>query len=336
MKWQTYELYLRNLMAQKLDIPVLGKLHFACLAGSSTSLFEEWMRTEMDIPADLIFMGATAPALAFEAASANRNDAVLIFPGAYQIASELAWNKDRVHAVGMGGPTSFNDYSEANVSIYTTEAGVAETVDLTGDHCQFQGINFANNGANTGNLAAFNVDGYNAQFSGCSFHGAMNTTNCVAAAAALYIDGLGSWYQFKNCVIGDDNWFIRDSANSGQLAYVQTVSALCSQHGKFEDCRFRLASETDTVAMVRQADQYGVDRIHEFIRCSFTNHSVNYGATLNQVFYNPPGMITNSILLRDCIASGFTEWQTTDHGLMYQGNQPTAVKNGGLAVELVT
>jgi len=277
----------------------------------------------------------TLPSLAYDAMEAYRNDVMLVAPGAYAETVELAWDLNNTHAMGLAGPTSFNDYSEPGVSIYTTTAAVAETVDLTGNYCQFHGINFANNGADTGNLAAFNVDGYSARFKGCSFHGVMNSTqNGVVAAAALYIDGLGSWYDFEDCVIGDDNWTVRTDALSSQLRYVSAANYPDSQHGRFKDCRFRLRSETATCAMVAMPGQYAVDRIHEFIRCTFTNHSVNWVNTLNQVFYSVSNQMTNTILLTDCTQSGFDEWQDSDEGSMFMANMAAATATGaGKAVE---
>lgn len=310
-----------------------GDIKYVVTAKASTNKYYEKLQTNGIKDSDIF----TTVASAFAATTASRNDVVAVTPGAHQVTGELAWNKDFTHCIGLAGPTSFNDYSEPGVSIYTTTAGVAETVDLTGDYCQFHGINFANNGADTGNLAAFNVDGYSASFFGCSFHGVMNSTqNGVAAAAALYIDGLGSWYRFVNCVIGDDNWTVRTDANSGQLAYVGTTSCPASQHGIFEDCRFRQRSETATVAMVRIAHVYAIDRIHEFVRCSFSNFSVDWGNDLNRVFYQVGSLQTANIFIRDCIVSGFTEYQTDDQGELFQGNNALANKQGGIAVELTT
>lgn len=314
-------------------LPFMGEERYLVTARNKSNLYYKRLVENHGIIDEDIYTSVIA---AHAAMTADQNDVLYVTPGAHVVTEEVAWSKNFCHMVGLAGPTSFNDYSEPGCSIYTTTAGVAETVDLTGNYCQFRGINFTNNGANTGNLAAFNVDGYSAQFDGCSFHGAMNTTSGVAAAAALYIDGLGSWYQFHNCVIGDDNWFARDSANSGQLAYVSPDNFPEPQHGIFKDCRFRLRSETAAVAMVRFPSTNVSDRIHEFVDCSFTNFSTNFGNTLNQVFYDNGAIQTTYVLVRNCTASGFTEWQTGDHGLMFQGSNALANKGGGLAVELTT
>jgi hypothetical protein len=64
------------------------------------------------------------------------------------------------------------------------------------------------------------------------------------------------------------------------------------------------------------------------------NFSVNWAIRLNQVFYNPAGMETTNILLQDCAAYGFDEWQDSDLGTMYESNMPVATVGGGLAKEV--
>ena len=326
MRWQTYERYLRNSLARVLDIPVVGQIFFVIPVGSSTSLFEEWLRNEMDVPAELIF---TTPALAFAAASANRNDVILFCPGAYVTTASLGWNKDRVHGVGLAGPRSWSDYSEPGVSIYTVTAGVAEVVNMTGDYCQLHGINMANNGADSGNLAAFLLNGYGGLIKGCSFDGAMNTTNDVAAAAAVYVHSNAHDYKFKDCRIGDASWWTRDQANCGQLAFTGTDS----YNGLFEECLFQMQSVTAGCCLVRVATTTALRLDTIFRKCIFTNQYLNWGANLNQVFYQNGAQATCRILLEDCKMSGFDEWQDSDYQKMFQSNMPVATAGGGICIE---
>ncbi len=329
MRWKAYERYMRNNLAQVLNIPVVGQLFFVIPAGSSTSLYEEWFRNEMNVPAELIF---TTPTLAEDAASANRNDVILIAPGAYVVTASIGWDKDRLHAVGMAGPRSWTDYSEPGVSIYTTTAAVAEAVKETGDYCQFHGINFGNNGANAGNLAAFYKDAYGGIMKGCSFDGAMNTTNDVAAAAALYVGDAAHDFLVEDCRIGDASWWTRDQANAGQLAFVGT-GVVGSYNGKFKDCLFQVQSVTAGVCLVRVASTTALRLDTLFENCKFTNQYLNWGANLNQVFYQTGAQATCRILLKDCAMSGFDEWQDSDYTSMFQSNMGVATAGGGICIE---
>jgi hypothetical protein len=262
--------------------------------------------------------------------TASRNDVVMILPGAYALTAELAWNKRQTHMIGLGGPREWNDYTEAAVSVYTTTANVAETVDITGQHSQFHGINFGNNAADTDNRAAMNVDGYGCLFTGCSWDGAFNTTQCIAANAALYIDGSGSQAMFRDCRIGNSDWFTRDSANSGQLAYVGTNT----YSTQFEKCLFTVSSETADVALVRQAVGNSVQKHHTFSDCFFVNQSVNWANTLNRVFYIEPSPVTAQWMIINSICAGFTEWQSNDTGTLFVTNMPAGNAAGGIGVEM--
>jgi hypothetical protein len=324
MRWQTTEVYFRQLLAQKLGIPVLGNIFFVAPVNTQ---YDSWMRREMDIPAELMF---TNPLNAFNAVTAAKNDVILFAPGAYAVTASLAWNKSNVHAIGLAGPRSWSDYSEYGVSIYTTTAAIAEAVNVTGNYCQFHGMNFANNGANTGNLAALVLAGYGGIMKGCSFDGAMNTTNDVAAAAAVYIHTGAHDYLFEDCRIGDASWWSRDVAASGQLAF----TGQDSYNGIFRDCLFQVQSVTSTVCLVRIATQAPLRLDTIFDRCVFTNQYLNWGGTLASVFYHSGAALqTCRILLKNCCCSGFDEWQTSDYQSVFQSNMGVATVGGGICIE---
>jgi len=322
MRWKATDVYFRQLLAQKLEIPVLGQIFFVAPVNTQ---YDSWLRREMDVPGELAF---TDPLTAFNAATASRNDVILFAPGAYAVTASLAWSKDNVHAIGLAGPRSWSDYGEYGVSIYTTTAAVAEAVNVTGDYCQFHGMNFGNNGANAGNLAAFLLNAYGGIMKGCSFDGAMNTTSDVAAAAAVYVHSAHD-YLFEDCRIGDASWWTRDQANSGQLAFTGTES----YNGIFKNCLFQMSSATAACALVRIVASTSLRLDTIFERCLFTNQNVNWAGNLSQVFYNPTPMTTCRILLKDCAMSGFDEWQDSDEGSMYQSNMGVATAGGGICIE---
>ena len=331
MRWQTQEQYLRMILAKQLDIPMLGKIFYAVPAGSATSLYEEWARTELDIPAELLFTGALAPAQAFAACEGYRNDVVCVFPGAYDIGAELDWSKQATHMIGMGGPNQMGDYSEPNVVVYTDTAAVAQTIDLTGNNCQFMNVSIHNWGNNSGNLAAMKVDGYGCRFKNVSFAGTATAGNDdTVAAASLYIDDGGSYPIFENCVIGQNCWDVREGANSGVLRFTGTAGT-GPYNGKFKNCLFLSRSETATVAMVALPADYCIHGDWRFENCHFSNYSSNWQNNLNQVFYDNCGS-SHMIMIRGCSAIGIDEWQDADAGNSHIGaDMPIVGTGGGLA-----
>lgn len=331
MKWQTYERYLRMALAQQLEIPILGKLMFAVPDDSTTSKYQEWLRNDMDVPAELIKAGATAPKDAYNELTGYRNDVVLVAPGAYDIGAELDWTKQATHMLGMGGANQMGDYSEPNVVIYTDTAAVAQTIDLSGANCQFQNVSIHNWGNDAGNLAALKLDNYGCKFKNVGFAGTATAGNDdVVAAASLYIDGSGSYPIFENCVIGQNCWDVREGANSGVLRFTGTAGT-GPYNGHFKNCRFLSRSETATVAMVALPADYCIHGDWFFEDCHFSNYSSNWQNNLNQVFYDNVAS-SHMIMLKRCTAIGIDEWQDADAGNSHIGaDMPIVGTGGGLA-----
>lgn len=309
--------------------PGIGEVHYVVPVGSSTSNFYEWLKTDMrTLPANIHHSVTEGE----DALTAYRNDVLLVMPGAYDEAAEIAWDKSNTHLIGLAGPATQSDYTEPGVNIYTDTAAVAETIDVTGNLCQFHNIHFCNVGDDTGNLAAFNLDGYGAWIKGCSFSNMMTAgSDGVVAAAALYIDQLGAHCLIEDCCIGQQEWDERTGALSGVLRFVNTSSGGGPKSGTFRRCIFRSRSDTAEVAMVALPASYCIGRGWLMDNCHFTNMSMNNGTNLNQVFYDNCGT-TYNIMLHQCSALGIDEWQDADRGNNYIGaDMPICGRGGGLA-----
>jgi len=332
MKWQTHELYLRQILASMIGIPLLGKIWYVVPAGSSTSLYEDWVRNDLDIPAELIHPGNDGLANAYANAEAYRNDVICVFPGAYDLTASLDWTKDNTHLIGMGGPNTRADYSEKNVVVYTDTAAVDYTIHLTGNHCVFKNIGINNAGANAGNFAPLYVDGYGNWFENVGLIGNLVSQQLADPDCASLILGTNAHNcKFISCDIGEDCWGARSGANSGQLL----IEGSQPNGLLFRDCMFRSRSETASCAMVATQDSGYIGRSWVFERCIFNNFfgtGAKPGTFCNQVFY-----ITDDyywpILLRDCAAFGYDRWTDESQALIY-GTMPVADDGGGLGISL--
>jgi len=322
---------MRNYLAQLLKIPMVGKIFFVTLEGSTSSFYEEWLRTEMDVPAELIHTGTGGPASAYGEMVTDRNDVMIVFPGAYDIDTELAWAKNNTHMIGAGGTNVGGDYNEPNGVLYSDNIATAQILNLTGHNCQFHGINFANYGANAACLCAVNVNGYGNWFENCGIKGNHNSTqNAVAAAASLYISGAGMYPVFKDCQIGQDVWGNRAAANSGVIYFAGTARP---NGGDFINCRILSCSGTATCAMVRSPGTTSNGRGWRWDNCVFANFDgpdAN-GTHLNQVFSTTNGQ-QESFLVKNCCAIGIDEWQDDDDA-MVEIDMPVTSIQGGLTSE---
>lgn len=334
MRWETTELYLRMLLAQKIGIPVLGKMFFVYKTGSSTDNFEEWINNDLDIPSELLFEGNGGVAEAYANATAYRNDVVLVFPGAYDVDTQVTWAKPRTHMIGLGGPNQLGDYSEPNVVIYTDTAGTANTLDVAAENCIFMDLNIQNAGANAGNLSAVKLEDYGCWFKNVRIAGCMASTQAATAlACSLWIRGAGMYPIFEDCVIGHDVWTTRSGANQGVILFNQS-NAQCNG-GQFKNCQILSVCETATGNFVAVVGNNVLGRGWVFDNCIFNNYTT--GTRMNQAFYQSASnsIYDRSIILKDCVLNpkGCDAWQDSDYGNIY-GNQAASAAAGGKAVEI--
>lgn len=314
------------IMAQTNLGPCIGDLFYVVPTDSSTSYYREALEK----------MGVTefysSVSAAYAKTKTNRNDVILVAPGAYAETATIDWAKDNTHLIGMGGPVTAADYSEYNTVLYTSTAAVDFTIDLTGDHCQFVNIGINNAGNDATNYAAMRVNGYGNLFNNVTFIGNMGASQLSAVAcASLYIHTYAHNCRWYNCAIGEDCWGNRSGANSGQLRFSSTSQP---NGGIFKDCYFRSASLTATVAMVAIPANGAVGRGWKFENCTFHNTNTTASATnCNEVFYINDNTGTSPItLLKDCSAIGYDCWQDNDYDRI-RSNMSQWYSGGGLTSE---
>lgn len=332
MKWQTQERYFREFLMRNLDIPVVGQIFFCFPAASSTSKFEDWIESELDIPSELKFQGSSAPKDAYDNVTAYRNDVLIIFPGAYDIDSEWDLTKPQTHMVGCGGPNIGGDHSEPNVCIYSDSTSCANVVDVAAENCIFKNLNFENYGANAACVAAVKVNDYGCWFENCRIAGNMTSQqNGAAAAASLVIGESGMYPVFKNCQIGQDVWGARTTANSGVINFNGSNGR--PNGSDFINCRILSVGDDANCAMIRVTDAYDIGRGHRFDNCIFS-HFDSTGAgstTLAKAIYTPSTSVQRHIIhLHNCMAIGIDEWQTDDDSVV-MADMPITGTGGGLS-----
>jgi len=310
--------------------PGIGEMFWVAPASSATSQFRTQLQrwgVEQD------YKIYTLPSLAYADMIAGRNDVMLVMPGSYTETVRIAWSKDWTHLVGLGGPNVEGDHSLPGVTIYNASLNQAETIDITGDRCQFQNVFIGNGGADADNLTAVNVDGWGCYFKNVKFMGIISDLQvATAGCSSLSIDTLGHFPLFEDCIIGQNNWNVRTETASGHLNF-RATSDPDPQNGTFRRCKFLSRSDTAAVAMVYiQNAQDGMDRTWLFEDCVFTNFSSGLTTTMTQVFEdNLSG--AHQIVLKDCVAQGYARWQTADQGANWFGtNQANAGTGGGIVL----
>lgn len=317
--------------------PGIGEIRYVVPAKSTTSNYRNQLES-MGVDSDEMYL---LPSLAYADMTANRNDVMLVAPGAYDEAASIDWTKDNTHCIGLGGPNTRADYSEKNAVIYTDTAAIDYTIHLTGDHCIFHNIGINNAGANAGNYGPLYVDGYGNYFENVSLIGNLTSQQLADDdCASLHIGTNAHNCKWINCDIGEDCWGARTAAHSGQVSFIGSSP----NGGLFRNCFFRSSSVTNTVAMITTykgaAGTTHIGRGWVFDDCVFSNWGGDQsigGTEVDQVFdlNSASGQINCwPITLHNCSAQGYDEWTDCDSTGFIAGTMPQANDGGGLAIQL--
>jgi len=312
--------------------PGIGKLKYVAKATATASQYRSTLEENGVETADLF----TTLKDAYAATVTNRNDVMLVAPGAYDEAATLDWTKDNLHMIGLGGPNQQSDYSEANTAIYTDTAAVDYTIHLTGDHCIMKNIHIGNAGANAGNFGPLYVNGYGNYFERLGLVGNMTSQQLADDdCASLHIGTTAHNCHWIDCAIGEDCWGLRTAAYSGQVSFIGSQP----NGGYFESCRFRSASAVATVAMITAykgaAGSTHIGRGWFWKNCVFNNfdQSSTVGTNCNEVFSLQDATGSWPMMLHNCSAYGYDRW-TDQTAYVLKGTMPVADDGGGLDIRL--
>jgi hypothetical protein len=306
--------------------PGLGDVFFVA---SANSAYETWYK-KIGVDNDHLYSNV---ANAYAAATANRNDTILTSPEAHALTSQLTWAKGHTHMIGLGGPNHGGDYSEPNSVIYTSTANVANTIDLTGEYCQFRNLIIENSGNNANNVAAVRINKYGAYFKKVAFHGTMVANQCANVnCCSLAIGAAGMYPHLEDCIIGQDVWGERATANSGVLRFNGTGGR--PNGGVFKDCQILSVGTTAACAMVAIPASTSSGRGWLFANCAFQHFdSGAANETLAQAFFaEASGIQKHSVLLHQCSAFGIDEWQTGDIEVVL-ATMPATDNGGALGLQ---
>lgn len=234
-----------------------------------------------------------------------------------RVSSTLTWSKDCVHLIGVAAPVAVSQ--RARIAVTSGSAAMSPMVDVTGNNCIFQNIQFFHGQADATALLNVRVTGQRNYFENCHFAGIGDATQSAAGAASLAIIG-GAENVFRHCVMGLDT--VTRDADATELLFDTAAT-----RNLFEDCHFSSYIDNASFCSVTVADTTAIDRWQRFKNCLFQTDSVNQGTTQTNVFSLPAGIVQGKIILQDCAyitdgASGAGDWGA-DRGIVWC-NMPAA------------
>ena len=256
---------------------------------------------------------------------ANRHDTVLYMGGATKLdmAAALTWDKSYTHLIGICAPTMVAQRARIMYETGTTVA--SPLLDVTATGCIFKNLYLFHGIAAATNLLNVRVTGGRNYFENVHFAGGGHATQAVDGGASLALYGAGEC-TFVNCTIGVDTI----AAATGMMGMRVDSAAV---RNIFKGCHLTMYAGHAGCGFVEVVDSAGFDRYLIFDGCLFLNDAV--GFTMTSAFVIPSGMgsATHRIILKNCMGVGFTDWDTSDRGLIYLNTgTTTGGGNAGLGV----
>lgn len=317
--------------------PYVGDIKFACRADSSGSrAYVSWLRDYMGVDDTDIYIGTTAPSLAYAACTAGRGDVVVVMPGWYNLSTGLDMSKRDTHIIGASSMPQIGMYGSPAVlytSVTTTSNGY--TVLMSAEQNSLRNVTVSAYGNHANQKSALKITQSNMwlkavtifNFGGATIAGTANATD-------LWIDTSvpgGTSSLFEDCIIGNSGTTVRSSTSSSVILFGTTGSAGGGQNVFFKNCKILSKAETAGIPIVRMPANYTADRIHLYENCTFYNFWTNWGGSLNQCF-DDQCTTTHTVALKNCALFGVTAWQTTDTGYIKVASGPTQGAAGGIGV----
>lgn len=257
---QVTEQYFRQLLAQA-GMPFMGEIRFGFVPGSSSNNFEAWLESDMDIPAALKHQGAATALIDGEnELTANRNDALILLPGAFTGTAAITWDKSNTHLIGAHSPSPWTNSTKITYS--GSGSALSPFVTVSGSDCLIRNIHFVDAGSHANHHIFLKNTGSGNMFENCWFEGPTNATQADDTSyTTVQVDGGGNY--FKNCAFGST---AVDTNGARKLGF--TGSAYRTT---FEDCIFYHQASGTSACFIEAATSFDFSGPQFFKNCIFVS-----------------------------------------------------------------
>lgn len=293
---------------------------------SSDTAYVQYYKDHNRIYADGTEMVHTSLSSAYNAASSNRNDLILLNGhGTHTLTAMLTVSKNRVHFYGLGS-TGFRLGQAAKVSLgVTTAATDLGTILNTGIRNTFHNIKFINNNTVAQGIYCFLDGGEYTLINNCEIY--KSTDLDQTGAADLVANGDSSIY--KNCYIGTTV----DAISGSIIRPCVTMSRGLAASGKvardvqFIDCIFARKAGDSANRFVYGAEANAVERMCLMENCIFWNAALASATPAENVDFGS-ALTDGSVLLHNCSSIGAATAMGTQTGIFIDSPVPTAGTSG--------
>jgi len=317
--------------------PGIGEIKWLVPAASATSQYRTQLRTwgvdEGDMYTDIV--------PAEDALVANRNDVLLVMPGAYTMTASLTWDKDQTHMIGLGGPNQRYCPTTATsgaIQFKCVTTSIDSMFAVSGNYCQFQGFQTMNTFSSNANRCDFLISGKNTYFNRMrprGGNGANQLNHADGGVPVIFAGsaGAGNGFLAENSIFGSAG---NNARTVGAGSVLFEGGAVCAFSPTFRNCGFEMRCETSGSSnpkLIHLAADYAVDRLLLFDQCTFYNFYENLAAMPDYAIVDAC-TTTHMIGLKDCFMYGFDYWCNV--ATFCFTNTADAVGYGGKSITITT
>lgn len=298
--------------------PGIGDVFFLCDPTNVGDNYHVWLANQR-VPGDHIFNDLPT---AYAAMKDQRNDALIIMPGAYYLTAVFDWKLSNCFVIGANQATP---YSPRARIITASTVTITPMFTVSGNANLFRGVTFQNGGAHA-TLAAvcMLITGLRERFNYCHIAAGLDSAGLAAGNAAMRSLVIRSGeHIFEDCVIGVD------TIQAGNVANAQIdfdagglTNKTYAPRNIFRRCNIDKWGGASSVFMNISA--YGMDRFVLFEDCEFTN----FGANLTQAFTIVTTGGNGKVLLKNSVVMGAGQLEASDSGLLFGNDVPGAATGG--------
>jgi len=238
--------------------------------------------------------------------------------GCDYITTQLAWNKDSTHLIGINSGTFFSQRSGIRSLSTATAASVAPLVLITANNCRFENLQFMNEVASASALGCVEVQGNRNYFRNCHFAGTGVSGADAATNFSLKLTGAQE-NVFENCVIGLDT--VTKTSGRYEMLFAASGGNAVARN-VFRNCIFTTFAGSASMTWLT-AGAGSMDRANYFDNCQFIN-AINSTATSMTQGFSLSSSAGGSVILRKCALVGATASENPSSGVLYYDGSGTS------------
>lgn len=302
--------------------PMTGDVYFLTPANSANAYYYSWLQKN-GVRADRLF---TSFPTAYAAMTANRNDTLIVAPGAQVQTAAIDWAKDYTHMFGAfpGGVVN------QRARITTATAGLSPFFTLSGDGCVFKDVMISQEGSHaTSSAIALYITGDRCRFERFTVRhiGALGVVD--NSCRTLKLASSNGEHYFVDCTIGADT-VDGVTATNYVIEFANTNQG--NQRIIFDRCNI-LGNGSANSAFVLATAANCIDGSWVMFRdCLFSNPMAGDYDQMTQGFYLNTAC-NGVIYMVDNLVYGCATYETSNSGVLIGRNAyAAATTDSGVAL----